>query len=222
MVTRLHRVATLALACVLASASADPPGQPIGTSVGFNGRLGASAAVLLVNGQLHTLQVGQTVDGVRLVSIGNDTAVVEVGGQRREIAMGAQPANVGGEGGNARQIVIAAGPGGHFTALGAINGHSVQFLVDTGATAVTIAQNEADRLGLHYRDGRPALAQTANGNAQAFLITLDSVRIGGVEVHNIDAVVVASAMPFVLLGNSFLGRFEMRRDNGMLSLVQRY
>jgi len=213
----------LALACAGTGAPAQPPGPPTGTKVGFNGKLGSDAAVLLINGDLHTLHTGQSFQGVRLVSIGADSALVEVDGQRRELALGAQPASVLAGGGSAgRQIVIASGPGGHFTTLGAINGHSAQFLVDTGATAVTISQSDAERLGLHYRDGRPALTQTANGTAPAYLIVLDSVRIGGVEVHNVDAVVVPATMGYVLLGNSFLGRFEMRRDNDMLTLVQRY
>jgi len=213
----------LALAWACIAASAQPLGQPIGTAIGFNGKLGASTALLLVNGELHAVQVGQSFLGVRLVSVNGDKAVVEVAGQRRELTLGAQPASVVGAGtGTSHQIVIASGSGGHFTTLGAVNGHSVQFLVDTGATLVAISQNEAERLGLHYREGAATTTQTANGSAAAYRLVLESVRIGGVEVHNVDAIVVSAPMPFVLLGNSFLSRFEMRRENDMLTLVQRY
>lgn len=215
----------LALACACLAASAQPPGQSVGTAIGFNGKLGASTALLLVNGELHAVHVGQSFQGVQLLSIEGDTAIVEINGRRRELTLGAQPASVGDAGGgsSSHQIVIAAGSGGHFTTLGAINGHSVQFLVDTGATLVALSQSEAERLGLHYREeGHATTTQTANGSAAAYRLLLDSVRVGSVEVHNVDAIVVASPMPFVLLGNSFLSRFEMRRENDMLTLVQRY
>jgi len=63
---------------------------------------------------------------------------------------------------------------------------------------------------------------TANGNAQGFQVKLDSVRIGEVELLNVDAVVIPQAMPFMLLGNSFLNRFQMLRDNDQLSLTKKY
>lgn len=63
---------------------------------------------------------------------------------------------------------------------------------------------------------------TANGNAQGFQVKLDSVRIGEVEVLNVDAVVMPQAMPFMLLGNSFLNRFQMLRDNDQLTLTKKY
>ena len=50
---------------------------------------------------------------------------------------------------------------------------------------------------------------------------LDSVRIGDVEIYGVDAVVVPDGMPYVLLGNSFLSRFQMRRDNDQMVLERR-
>ena len=63
---------------------------------------------------------------------------------------------------------------------------------------------------------------TANGVVAAWKVRLDSVRIGDVEVHGVDAVVAPHAMPYILLGNSFLTRFQMRRDNDQLVLERRY
>ena len=162
--------------------------------------------------------------GVRLVSMEGGSAVVETSGVRRTLTLGATPASVGSGGGGSqgRQIVLSSGPGGHFTALGSINGRATQFLVDTGATAIAIGQQDAEAMDIKFRTGRRVLTQTANGQAAAYLIVLSSVRIGDVEVHNVDAIVIPGQMSHVLLGNSFLSRFQMRRDNDILTLDLRY
>jgi aspartyl protease family protein len=57
---------------------------------------------------------------------------------------------------------------------------------------------------------------------QAWRTRLASVRVGDVEVFDVEAVVLQQPMPYVLLGNSFLNRFQMRRDNVQLTLERRY
>jgi aspartyl protease family protein len=64
--------------------------------------------------------------------------------------------------------------------------------------------------------------QTANGVSQGWLVRLASVRLGDVEVYDVDAVVGTQSMPYVLLGNSFLSRFQMRRDNEQMVLERRF
>ena len=105
---------------------------------------------------------------------------------------------------------------------GQINGRAVQFMVDTGATHVAITMQDADRAGIGYKNGLPVQMSTANGTVQGFRITLNSVRVADVEMFDVDAVVVPQAMPFVLLGNSFLTRFQMKRDNALMTLDKRY
>jgi aspartyl protease family protein len=94
-------------------------------------------------------------------------------------------------------------------------------MVDTGATAIALGQPDADRLGLDWKAGQRALTQTANGAVPVHTITLTSVRVGEVTVSNVAAVVVPQPMPYVLLGNSFLTRFQMRRDNDVMRLELR-
>ena len=65
------------------------------------------------------------------------------------------------------------------------------------------------------------MSSTANGTVPVHVLTLSAVRVGGVTVSNVTAVVVPAAMPYVLLGNSFLGRFSMRRDSDTLRLELR-
>ena len=218
-----HRTAALGLLISMMLASAFAVAQP--GSVSFNGSLGQKAALLLIDGEPRTVAVGNVVAGVKLISLEDNRANVEYGGRRHVLMLGASPGRVGEATPapfSGRQIVLSAGPGGHFTTNGAINGQATQFLVDTGATSISISQVEAERMGLRFREGRRLMTQTANGAVPAYQVQLGSVRVGDVEVRNVDAIVIPGQMSHVLLGNSYLNRFQMRRDNESLSLELRY
>lgn len=192
--------------------------------VSLNGSLGQSAALLVINGQVRTMRVGQQHEGVRLLEVSDGRAVVNIDGRRVELRLGAAPVSQGqvAAAAGGRKIVLQADGGGHFMTLGSINGGSVRFMVDTGATAVSLSAADAQRLGLRYRDGRPIRIQTANGQINGYLMSLDRIRIGDVEISGVQATVAERDMPFVLLGNSYLSRFQMRRENDTLTLERRY
>jgi len=194
-------------------------------TVTMNGTLGTQQALLVIDGQPHAVAVGSTVKGVRLLSLSGNQAEVQVGGTRRTVTLGAGPvrmAGSAGSGGGGKEIVLSADSAGHFQTLGQINGKAVTFLVDTGASMVGISQAEADRLGIDYKNSqRRGFAETANGRVPAYAVTLTSVRVGDVEVANVDAMIVPAAMPHILLGNSFLMRFQMRRENDTMRLEKR-
>jgi len=218
----MNTAQALHLASLLAALASFPAW---GQTVSFNGSLGTKAALLLIDGEPRTVSVGDRVAGVRLLSLLDDRVVVEVDGRRQSLVLGASPGRIGnGEAApnTGKQIVLASGAGGHFTANGSINGQTTQFLVDTGATSVAISQVEAERMNLRFRDGRRIMTQTANGPAPAHVVSLASVRVGDVEVRNVEAIVIPGVMSHVLLGNSFLTRFQMRRDNDILTLDLRY
>ena len=142
----------------------------------------------------------------------------------RWLRLGAAPSRLGSGSaapGAGSAIVLPMGAGGHFSAAGSINGKAVNFLVDTGATSVALSQAEANRIGLEWKRGRPGLSQTANGTVPVYSVNLTAVRVGDVEITNVAAVVVPSDMPMVLLGNSFLNRFSMRRDNDVMRLEKK-
>lgn len=218
---KLERAAVLVTSLLLSSwAVAQQPAV-----VSFNGSLGQKAALLLIDGEPRTVVVGNVVAGVKLLSMEDNRAIVEIAGRRQSLLLGASPGRVGEATAapfSGRQIVLGSGPGGHFTTVGSINGQATQFLVDTGATSISISQIEAERMNLRYRDGRRIMTQTANGAVPAFQLQLASVRVGEVEVRNVDAIVIPGQMSHVLLGNSFLTRFQMRRDNDTLTLDLRY
>jgi aspartyl protease family protein len=206
----------LAAAALAVAAAAQAQG------VVLAGRMG-ERALLVIDGRPHTLSVGQTVAGVRLVRWTGDSAEVERAGASFALRLGGTPAQVGAApapvGG--REIVITAGPGGHFTAGGSINGRATKFMVDTGATMVSIGRDDAERLGLDLKGARASVTQTANGPVAVQSLTLTSLRVGDVELSNVNAIVLPSAMPYVLLGNSWLGRFQMRRENDVMRLELR-
>lgn len=192
-------------------------------TVSLQGTMGASRAVLVIDGQPQVLAVGQAARGVKLVELKGDEALVEHGGAATRLRVGAAQVRLatGGAKPSAREVVIPVGQGGHYLANGSINGRAVRFMVDTGATVVSMGVAEAQRLGIDYTKGERAMASTAGGMVPTWLITLNSVRVGEVEVPNVQASVSPASMPFVLLGNSFLGRFQMRRDNDVLRLEVR-
>ena len=192
-------------------------------TVSMGGSLG-SRALLVIDGKPKSVAVGSTVDGVRLISVNGNDAVVDIKGQRITLQLGGSPANLGAGAsvGTGGQIVLSAESGGHFYTAGTISGRSVRFVVDTGATFITMSQAEADRIGLDYKNGQRGFTQTANGTVPAYRVVLTSVRIGDVQVYNVAAVVLPAPMNHLLLGNSFLDRFQMRRENDRLTLDKRF
>jgi aspartyl protease family protein len=214
-------LATARVAAVLCALAALPAAWA--QTVSLSGTLGASKALLLIDGQPHMVAVGSTVKGLTLTRLGDGEAEVETGGKRALLRLGAAPARVGSSGGvgGATEIVLHVGTGGHFLTQGSINGKPVQFLVDTGATVVAMSVNEATRIGLDWRNGQRGYSSTAGGTVPVYGVMLRSVRIGEVEVFNVDAVVLQADMPAILLGNSFLNRFSMRRDSDTMRLERK-
>ena len=191
-------------------------------TVSLSGSMG-NKALLVIDGTPRTIAVGNEQAGVKLVSVNPAEAVVEINGKRAVLSQGGTPVNLGGaaSAGSGSQVVLNASSGGHFVSSGSINGKTVRFMVDTGATFISISQQEADRIGLNYKSGPRGYSQTANGPVQVYRTTLDSVRVGDVQVFNVDAVVMPMPMEMVLLGNSFLSRFQMRRENDVMRLEKR-
>lgn len=208
---RALRLSATALAVVCASAAAQ--------TVSLSGSMG-DKALLIIDGAPRTLAVGATQQGVKLVSVTAHEAVVMVKDKRLTLPLGGAPSNLGGAAseGTGSQIVLTAGLGGHFVTSGSINGKAVQFVVDTGASVVSMSEADANRIGLNYKNGRRGIVNTANGQVIAHSASLTVVRIGDVQVYNVEALVLPAHMPAILLGNSYLTRFQMKRENDRLTL----
>ncbi|QFZ83943.1 TIGR02281 family clan AA aspartic protease [Variovorax paradoxus] len=208
---------------VAALCSAAALGAHAADSVTLTGSIG-SRAILIVNGAPpKTVAVGETFQGVKLVSLLADQAVVESAGKRFSLRMDS-PVSIGrgGVASSGNRIVLPADSRGHYMTQGQINGRAVTFMLDTGATTIALSAVDAQRIGLDYSKGQLVQMRTANGNAPGYRLRLQSVRVGDVEVYDIDAIVSQQPMPYVLLGNSFLNRFSMRRDADEMILEKRY
>ena len=190
--------------------------------VALSGVMG-QRALLVIDGQTQVLAVGASARGVKLLELRGDEARIERDGKSTLLRVGAAPVSMGApaSSGGGSEIVMTAGAGGHFVTEGSINGRAVRFMVDTGATMIAMGQAEADRLGINWKAGERGMASTANGLIPTFRVNLAAVRIGDVVVHNVDASVSPTSMPYTLLGNSFLTRFSMRRDNDVMRLELR-
>lgn len=193
-------------------------------SVALSGMLGGKALVIVDGSAPKSVAVGESYRGVKIVSTQGDQAVMEIAGKRHTLRVGEAPASVGGAGAAASgtRVVLSAGSGGHFFTQGQINGRAVQLVVDTGATMVALSVTDAERVGLNHTAGQPVQMSTANGVIPGWRLKLASVRVGDVVVYDVDAIVSSGALPYVLLGNSFLARFQMTRTNEQMVLEKRY
>lgn len=116
------------------------------------------------------------------------------------------------------QVLKAAD--GHYWAEADVNGHEVKFLVDTGATAVSLTTDDARRLGIDPAGlDYTAKVITASGPARAARIKLDSISVAGAQVHDVDALVIENGLQTSLLGMTYLGRlsqFEATQNSMIL------
>jgi len=225
----MNAAGRLAVYCVALSLACGVAVPVWAQTVGLSGMLGSKALVIVDGSAPKGVAVGDTYKGVKIVSTKGDQAVVEIDGKRHTLRVGDAPASVGSGGGTgadggsgSTRIVLTAGDGGHFFTMGQINGSAVQLVVDTGATVVSLSVAEARRMGLKYESGQMVGMSTANGVIPGWRIQLTSVRVGDVVVHGVDAIVSSGSMPYVLLGNSFLSRFQMTRTNDQMVLEKRY
>jgi len=189
--------------------------------------ISGNKALLVIGGQPpRFMSVGDIHAGVKLLQIAGASAKVSIQGTSSTLVLGESPVSVGPRTASTpmdnQRVVLTADSRGHFMAAGSINGKSVQFMVDTGATAVVLGEADAQRMGLKPTQQQRMSMQTANGTVVGRQLTLQRVRLGDAEVTDVTAVILPQPMPYVLLGNSFLNRFQMQRDNDQMTLQRRY
>jgi len=212
----MNHISLLAMSGLLAT------GLASATDITVSGLFTNKAVVQIDGGPLQTLSVGQkTPQGVVLVSVDRDSATFDVDGTRMTLGLGR--ARMSATPPAAETVSITADTLGHFTADGQVNGQPMRFVVDTGASLVSIPVSEAQRLSLEYQKGQKARMNTANGATTGYLVKLDTVKVGGVTLHGVDAVVIeGTGFGSPLLGMSFLNRMNMKREGDIMTLTRRY
>jgi aspartyl protease family protein len=210
--TRHCSALALALAALGAQAS----------DVSYVGAIGDKAAILVIDGAApRTVKAGQKVGAVTVLEVARERAVIDVAGERRILQRG-QHYQLPTGASDRQSAVLAADARGHFIANGAVNGSPVRFVVDTGATVVALPAFEARRLGIDYRKGRPGVTRTAGGEVPVHRVTLDRVKVGAIELHAVEALVIEQGLDIALLGMSFLSRLEMRNEGRTMTLLRRF
>lgn len=198
-------------------------GVAFAADVSITGLFAGKAMISLNGGTPRMVSVGQNIDGVKLISADSSAAVLEIDGKRRTLGLGQGVSVGGGSSSGSQTVILTANSQGHFVTTGTINGASTRFVVDTGATFVSMSSAEARRLGVDYTKGERGAMSTANGTVPAYKVTLNTVRVGDITMNQVDAAVIEGGSPPVtLLGMSFLNRVEMKRDGDSMTLRKRY
>ncbi len=181
-------------------------------------------AMVRVDGQRRLLKLNKpSPEGLVLISADSREAVIEIDGERRSYPLGShvstrfeKPQQVSAK--------IWRDESGGYTTVGSINGRTVNFLVDTGASAVAMYRADAKRLGLSYKlDGTPMYVSTANGTAPAYDVELDRVQVGDIVLRNVRGFVIETGgSGRILLGMSFLNRVKMEDQGSVLMLYRKF
>ncbi len=179
--------------------------------------------ILEINGTRQTLTAGQsTASGVKLISANSQEAVLEIDGKQQSYTLGKHIGSNFSVAGPGAIVSIAPDSQGMYMVNGSINKHLVRFVVDTGATLISMNRNDAIRFGIDFRmTGQKSTVTTASGTDTVYIIKLETVKVGDIALNNVLAAVHDSDYPLhILLGNSFLNNVSLRREGQLLQLTQ--
>ena len=174
------------------------------------------------SGKREVLKVGEKMDGIEVISADSQKAVLSIDGKEQEYQLGMQ-IQTAFQAPQLGLVQIPIDDHGMYRIEGSINSRSVKFLVDTGATAIAMNANQAAELGLDYKKGEETMVDTASGRSKAYLLYLEKVGVGDIQLRDVKAIIVDGSSPKdVLLGMTFLSRVNMKHQESLLVLEQKY
>lgn len=182
-------------------------------------------AIVTIDGKQRILKKGKkSPEGALLIESDSKQAIIEVNGHQKVYTLGS---HIGGnfkpptEG---KKLILAPDSVGMYNVSGSINGSHVSFVVDTGATLVSMNSNTAKKLGIDYKlIGKQGLSYTASGKSKIYIVNLKKVKIGDIELHNVEGAVHEGDFPVItLLGMSFLAKLDMKREGRVMELQKKY
>lgn len=194
------------------------------TDINVVGLFNGKAVVIINKGKPVTLSVGQpAVQGVRLLQADSKRALLEIDGRRKELGMGQAATVAGNAASEVASVTLYADSSGHHLTEGQVNGATLRFIVDTGASAIVMNSADARKAGIDYKKGEVAQMQTANGIVNGYRVSINALRLKGLVLNQVDAVVLeGTSPPVVLLGMTALNRMEMKREGIALTLTKKY
>jgi len=185
----------------------------------------SNKVVLMVDGKRHIIAAGKSSpEGVKVISVSKTGAVLEIDGKQKQYDLGSgSTINTSFSERESSKETIYKNTGGMYLTYGNINGRSVRFLVDTGASAVAMNTVQAEDLAIDYEKyGSPARVTTASGFEKGYRIRLKSVTVGDITEKNVEAMVIDGKHPGpILLGMTFLGRLSVEHSGNAMTLLQK-
>ena len=194
------------------------------TQLNVVGLFSGKAVVAINGGAPQTIAAGQTKNGVKLLSASSESATFLVEGKQQTLKMG-QAASIAGANAPANNspVSLYADQAGHYFGNLNINGVSLKYVVDTGATTVALNSGDAKFAKIDYEKGERITMSTANGDVNAYLVHINTLKIGTIVLNDVVATVnEGGSPPFVLLGMTALNRMSMKNENSILTLSKKY
>lgn len=180
--------------------------------------------ILKVDGKQRILSVGKnSPEGIILISANSREAILEIDGIRDTYTLGSHIGGSFKKPDEGKISTIAPDKQGMYWVNGSINGFQVDFVVDTGATLISMNKHQAKRIGLNYKlEGKQAVSNTASGLSKIYIMNLNKVRVGEIELKDVEGAIHDSDFPqVILLGNTFLNRVNLKREGQILQLQDR-
>ena len=116
--------------------------------------------------------------------------------------------------------VIRRAPDGHYWVDAEVNGQSMRFLIDSGATSSILSDTAASALGLNGKDGSSVMIETANGVINGWPVEVPLVRVGTIEVRPLEMMVTDGGGDTNILGMNWLNRLgSWKVEQGVMTIT---
>jgi aspartyl protease family protein len=186
-------------------------------TVTWGGAMGDRVA-LVIDGQVRVASAGSVFGDLRVHRVTASDVEYEVAGVRQRLAAGGAPVAVGSGARAPASLQLLVGADRLYHVEAKVNGRVLPAVVDTGASLVTLSVEQARRLGLDWQRGQPTQVQTANGRISGWSLRLARLAVGPFDLRDVEAVVLETDLPHLLVGNSFLRRFQVTQREDQMTL----
>lgn len=177
-------------------------------------------ALVTVDGKNKLIRKGETYKEYLLEYADAKRAVISFNGVSKKYTLGESSGGLQFKKAKSSAFRISANPQGMYFTQGSINNKPMAFIVDTGATMVSMNEDHAKQLGLNAkRDGQAIRIKTASAVVKGYKVKLKTVKVGEIQIRDVDATVLMSKQPdTILLGMSFLKNLRVNHSGSVMTL----